>query len=112
MTAVSGLGGLCILLRRLANHNRLEDLDIGFNRPKYELSYIVNDVLYLLHELHSDKLRNLNQAWFYEGQLRMYADAIYSFGAPLPNYWVVGLKESRPTIRGDEDLGLVSSEEV
>ena len=61
-TTVSRLEGLRIPLRRLAYRNRLEDLDIGFDRPKYELSYIINDVLYLLHELHSDILRNLNQA--------------------------------------------------
>ena len=108
-TAVSGLEGLCILLRRLAYPNRLEDLEIVFNRPKYELSYIINAVLDLLHELHSDKLRNLNQAWLDEGHLRMYADAIYSLGAPLPNCWGFVDGTIRPICRPSENQTIVYS---
>jgi hypothetical protein len=55
----SGIEALCILLRRLAYPNRLEDLTDIFSRPVYELSYIFNEVLnmILVYENHAHGIK-------------------------------------------------------
>ena len=56
----SGIEALCILLRRLAYPNRLEDLTDMFSRPVYELSYILNMILVYENHAHGIKFQMIS----------------------------------------------------
>ena len=81
----SGIEALCILLRRLAYPNRLED--ITYSRPVYELSYIFNEVLNMIYENHARLLSNFDQRWLSHANLDTFAAAISKRGAPLTHCW-------------------------
>ena len=85
----SGIEALCILLRRLAYPNRLEDLTDMFSRPVYELSYIFNEVLnmILVYENHAHLVSNFDQRWLSHVNLDTFASAISNRGAPLSHCW-------------------------
>jgi hypothetical protein len=60
-SVVSGIEALCILLKRLAYPNRLEDITDMFSRPVYELSYIFNEVLNMIYENHARLVSSFDQ---------------------------------------------------
>lgn len=86
-TAIPGDEGLCVLLRRLAYPNRLDDLVPIFGRTKSELSYIFNTVLNTVYENHRYRLSDLDQPWLDEPHLQEFAAAIADRGAPLDKCW-------------------------
>lgn len=51
-TVCTGIEGLCILIRRLACPNRLQDISHVFGRSTAEISYIFNTVLDLIDSIH------------------------------------------------------------
>jgi hypothetical protein len=57
--------GLCVVIRRLAYPNRLEELSPLFGRTKYELSNIFNTTLDFIYDKYSYLLDTLNIAHFY-----------------------------------------------
>ncbi|CAC5422461.1 unnamed protein product [Mytilus coruscus] len=65
-TVASGIEGLCIVLKRLSYHNRLEDISPIFQRPLYELSYIISKTLDIIYDNTSQKLTSLDQEWLSE----------------------------------------------
>ena len=108
-TCVSGLEALCILLKRLAYPNRLEDLITIFNRPTYELSYIIKAVLDTLYETHKHRLSDFNKTWLDEHHLREFAAAISDLGAPLPYCWGFIDGTIRPICRPQHNQRIVYS---
>nr|CAI5867325.1 unnamed protein product [Callosobruchus analis] len=85
---VNGLTALCILLRRLAYPNRLSDLIPMFQMSVQSLSQIVNKMVNVLMENHSECLDKLNAVqWLNRDKLEFYAEAIHSKGAPMTNCW-------------------------
>ncbi|CAC5395948.1 unnamed protein product [Mytilus coruscus] len=86
-TVASGIEGLCIVLRRLTYPNRLEDISPIFQRPLYELSYILSKTLDIIYDNTSQKLTSLDQEWLSEEYLRTFAEVIHERGSPLLNCW-------------------------
>ena len=68
-TRCTGLEGLCILLRRLAYPNRLEDIENIFGRGVSELSVIINLVLDFLYSKWHHLLDTLPVAWLTNARL-------------------------------------------
>ena len=85
-TRCTGLEGLCILLRRLAYPNRLEDLEGIFGRGVSELSVITNLVLDFLYEKWHHLLDTLPAAWLTDARLEEGAEAVLRH-CPLPQVW-------------------------
>ena len=106
-TSATGDEGLCILLRRLAYPNRLEDLAPVFGRTKSELSYIFNTRLNDVYDKHHHRLSNLNQPWLGHPQLQEFAAAISERGAPLNNCWGFIDGTIRPICRPSENQRLI-----
>jgi hypothetical protein len=67
---VSGVEGLCIVLRRLAYPCRLEDLEPVLGRTKVEISYIFNHVIDYLYNTHNHLLSDLSRDWLSYEHLR------------------------------------------
>lgn len=86
-TVCTGIEGLCILIRRLAYPNRLQDLSCVFGRSTAEISYIFNTVLDLIDSIHGHKLENLHQPWLSHAKLDEMVAAVNQCGAPLANCW-------------------------
>ena len=85
---VSGLDGLCLLLRRLSYPNRFCDLEKTFGRPKSVLSRIVTTVLDDIYARFGSKFTHLeHHPWMDLDTLHHFADAIHDKGAPLLNCW-------------------------
>ena len=76
LTKLFALIELCILLRRLAYPNRLEDLSSMFRRSKSELSYIFNTVLNDVVDRHIYRLSSFNQKWLTMPHIEEYVSAI------------------------------------
>ncbi|CAC5375187.1 unnamed protein product [Mytilus coruscus] len=73
-TVASGIEGICIVLRRLSYPNRLEDISPIFQRPLYELSYILSKTLDIIYDNTSQKLTSLDQEWLSEEYIRTFAE--------------------------------------
>lgn len=85
---VSGIEGLCILLRRLAYPNRLIDLEQFFGRSSTALSKIIDCMTHHIYFNFNYLLTNLrNLHWLNLDRLRNYSQAIQNKGAPIPNCW-------------------------
>lgn len=84
---VSGVEGLCTVLRRLAYPCRLEDLEPVLGRTKVEISYIFNHVIDYLYNTHNHLLSDLSRDWLSYEHLRNYAEAVSDRNAPLENCW-------------------------
>ena len=80
------MDGLCILLRRLAYPNRLEDLEDIFGQGVSELSVITNLVLDFLYEKWHHLLDTLPAAWLTDARLEEGAEAVLRH-CPLPQVW-------------------------
>ena len=81
---VSGIEGLCILLRRLTYPNSFCDLERFFGRPISTLSFGVKAVLNFLYDNHHHRLTTFDQPWFVT-RLREYAHRISEKGSTLNN---------------------------
>ena len=108
-TIVSGTEGLCILLRRLAYPNRLEDLTSVFGRPVYELSYIFNEVLNIVYHEHGHLLSDLTQPWLSQANLDTFTTAISDRGSPLLNCWGFIDGTVRPICRPESNQKMLFS---
>ena len=75
--------GLCILLRRMAYPNRLQDIEAIFGRRKQDLSVIFNTVLDFIYRNFKHLLSSFDQWWLKVPYLKRYAEAIARKGAPL-----------------------------
>ena len=95
-TKVSGLEGLCILLRRFAYPNRLGDLCSLFGRPVEELSMIINKVVNIIFDGHSHRLHDLNQNWINPEE---FAASISAKGCPMHRIWAFIDGTVRPICR-------------
>ena len=67
--------------------NRLCDLCETFNRPDYELSYIINQILNEIYERHSHLLGCLDQPWLSEDNLQNFGKAVADKDVPFNNIW-------------------------
>ena len=86
-TKVSGLEGLCILLKRFAYPCRYSDLIPRFARSKPELCLICKEVMRFIAGTHSHLLASFDQDWLQPNRLQEYADAVYQKSNALPNCW-------------------------
>ena len=84
---VTGIEGLCILLKRYSYPNRYLDLKPTFGRPVPQLCMIANHVMNFIYERWHHLLTFFNQPWLSPANLKRYADYIHQSGAPWENYW-------------------------
>ena len=82
---VTGIEGLCILLRRVAYPCRYSDMIHRFARPVPVLSMVKNKVLNHLYQIHGHRLTQWNDTILYPQALEQYADGIHNKGATLQN---------------------------
>ena len=82
---VTGIEGLCILLKRVAYPCRYSDMIHRFARPVPVLSMVTNKVLNHLYQIHGHRLRQWNDTILHPQALEQYAEAIHTKGAPLQN---------------------------
>ena len=106
-TVVSGVEGLCILLKRLAYPCRLSDMIPRFGRPVAELSMITTTVLDYLYNTHAHHLRRFDQPILSRRSLQLYCQAIHEKGAALDNCWGFVDGTVRPICRPGEHQRLV-----
>ncbi|XP_069109973.1 uncharacterized protein [Argopecten irradians] len=106
-TVCTGLEGFCILLRRLSYPCRLEDLRPLFGRSAAELSYIFNEVLDYVHNVHGHLLENLNRPWLSIQNLEQFAASIQRRDGPLHNCWGFIDGTVRPICRPQKQQKLV-----
>ena len=84
---VTGIEGLCILLKRYSYPNGYLDLIPTFGRPVPQLCMIVNHVMNFIYERWHHLLTSFHQLWLSPANLKRYANYIHQSGAPLENYW-------------------------
>ena len=82
---VTGIEGLCILLKRVAYPLRYSDMIHRFARPVPVLSMVTNKVLNHLYQIHGHRLTQWNDTILHPQALEQYAEAIHNKGAPLQN---------------------------
>ena len=82
---VTGIEGLCILLKRVAYPCRYSDMIHRFARPVPVLSMVTNKVLNHLYQIHGHRLTQWNDTILHPQALEQYAEAIHNKGAPLQN---------------------------
>lgn len=86
--SVSGLTGLCVLLRRLAYPNRLSDLEPLFGLSSPYISSISNEVMRLIYTNKGHLLSDLNNiTWLTEQRLELYAQSVLRRGSSIANCW-------------------------
>ena len=86
-TKFSRIEGLCVLLRRLAYPNRLEDLSPLFGRTKFELSNIFSTTMAYVYNEYTPLLDTLDRPWLSQANLDVMATAVMQKNAPLENCW-------------------------
>ena len=84
-SVVSGMEGLCILLRRLAYPCRYSDIIPRFGLPAPVLSMVCNDVLDFVYDTHSHRITQWNPTILSPADLQIYRDSIAAKGAALQN---------------------------
>ena len=82
-SVVSGMEGLCILLRRLAYPCRYSDIIPRFGLPVPVLSMVCNDVLDFVYETHGHRITQWNPTVLSPADLQIYSDAVAAKGAAL-----------------------------
>lgn len=86
--SVSGIEGLCILLRRLSYPNRYSDLESMFGLSRESLSIVSNEIMNIVITNKGHLLNNLvNINFLNQERLRNYAISVANKGAPLVNCW-------------------------
>lgn len=106
-TVCSGMEGLCVVIRRLAYPNRLDDLSPLFGRTKFELSNIFNTSLDYIYENYSYLLDTLDRPWLSLDQLQVMATAIKNKNSPLENCWGFIDGTVRPICRPSQNQRIV-----
>ena len=84
---VSGICGLCVLLKRLAYPCRYLDMIPRFGLSIPQLCMVTQTSLNLFHDNWRHLLRTFNQNWLTPANLQHYANVIHEIGAPLTNCW-------------------------
>ena len=84
---VTGIEGLCILLKRYSYPNKYLDLISKFGRPVPQLCMISDHVMNFIYERWHHLLTSFNQPWLSPANLKRYPDYIRQSGAPLKNCW-------------------------
>ncbi|XP_068677291.1 uncharacterized protein [Montipora foliosa] len=82
-SVVSGMEGLCILLRRLAYPCRYSDIITRFGLPVPVLSMVCNDVLDFVYDTHGHRITQWNPTVLSPDYLQIYSDAVAAKGAAL-----------------------------
>ncbi|XP_068690859.1 uncharacterized protein [Montipora foliosa] len=82
-SVVSGMEGLCILLRRLAYPCRYSDIIPRFGLPVPVLSMVCNDVLDFVYDTHGHRITQWNPTVLSPDDLQIYSDAVAAKGAAL-----------------------------
>ncbi|XP_023221108.1 protein ALP1-like [Centruroides sculpturatus] len=82
-----GIDALCILLRRLAYPNRLDDISVLLGRSKDELSRFVHETVNIIYNSRSKLLLNINEIKLTREKLNLFSQIITAKGAPLTNCW-------------------------
>ena len=68
-------------------NTRYSDMCSGFSRPVPQLSMIASEMMNLVYNHHSYRLKTLQQNWLSPASLQNYADVIHNAGAPYTNCW-------------------------
>ena len=102
-SVVSGMEGLCILLRRLAYPCRYSDIIPRFGLPVPVLSMVCNDVLDFVYETHGHRITQWNPTVLSPADLQIYSDAVAAKGAALQNCFGFIDGTVRPICRPTED---------
>ena len=84
-SVLTGMEGLCILLRRLAYPCRYSDIIPRFGLPVPVLSMVCNDVLDFIYDAHSHRITQWNPTFLSPADLQIYSDAVAAKGAALQN---------------------------
>ena len=84
-SVVSGMEGLCILLRRLTYPCRYSDIMPRFGLPVPMLSMVCNDVLDFVYDTHSHRVTQWNPTILSPANLQIYRVAVATKGAALQN---------------------------
>ena len=84
-SVVTGMEGLCILLRRLAYPCRYSHIIPRFGLPVPVLSMVCNDVLDFIYDAHSHRITQWNPTFLSPADLQIYSDAVAAKGAALQN---------------------------
>ena len=80
---VTGIEGLCILLKRYSYPNRYLDLIPRFGRPVPQLCMIANHVMNFIYERWNHLVTSFKQPCLPPANLKRYADYIHQIAAPL-----------------------------
>ena len=82
---VSGMEGLCILLRQLAYPCRFGDMVPRFGKPVPVLSMVTNHVTDYIYTIHGHRITRWNDALLNQPALDTYARSVHAKGAALQN---------------------------
>ena len=82
-SVVSGMEGLCILLRRLAYPCRYSDIIPRFGLPVPVLGMVCKDVLDFIYDTHGHRITQWNPTVLSPVDLQIYSDAVAAKGAAL-----------------------------
>ena len=99
---VSGMEGLCILLRRLAYPCRFGDMVPRFGKPVPVLSMVTNHVIDYIYTIHGHRITRWNDALLNPTALDTYARSVHAKGAALQNCFGFVDGTVRPIARPDE----------
>ncbi|XP_068742300.1 uncharacterized protein [Montipora capricornis] len=99
---VSGMEGLCILLRRLAYPCRFGDMVPRFGKPVPVLSMVTNHVIDYIYTIHGHRITRWNDALLNPPALDTYARSVHAKGAALQNCFGFVDGTVRPIARPDE----------
>ncbi|XP_037572693.1 uncharacterized protein LOC119455374 [Dermacentor silvarum] len=85
---VAGREALCMALRRLADPNRLCDLEVFFSRHSSVISSVVSKVLSHIEYHFGHLLADLTvHRWLNVQNLQLFSQAVHRKGAPLEHCW-------------------------
>ena len=99
---VSGMEGLCILLRRLAYPCRFGDMVPRFGKAVPVLSMVTNHVIDYIYTIHGHRITRWNDAPLNPPALETYPRSVHAKGAALQNCFGFVDGTVRPIARPDE----------
>lgn len=101
---VSGMEGLCILLRRLAYPCRFGDMVPRFGKAVPVLSMVTNHVIDYIYTIHGHRITRWNDAPLNPPALETYARSVHAKRAALLNCFGFVDGTVRPIARPDDDV--------